>query len=224
MKSMRINELAAVVAVCGVLMAGAVSSSFAETRPPAMTLASNLIGEEISVYGLRQQPQANLRGDWIEGRIVDIHRSNNRLTIRDRRGTIEVRTQGNVPVFFRGDRYRVRDLERGDTIRVQYRDQNRHSIRATRIDVLHSVSHSGRRAHRDSSLSGEVVSTNRNRDSVSLSIGGGRLAMVDVRQVTDERGRPLRADSFRRGDRVTFFGSYDGHGNFRAHSVTWARR
>jgi hypothetical protein len=224
MKSSRINKLGAGVVMGSLLVAAAFSSSFAETRPLAMTFAANLIGEEISVYGLRQQPQAHLRGEWIEGRVVDVHRSNNRLTIRDRRGTIEVRTPGNVPVYFRGDRYRVRDLERGDTIRVHFRDQNRHSVRATRIDVLQSVSHSGRRSHRGSTLSGEVVSTSRNRDSVTLSIGAGRMVAVDVRQATDERGRPLRADSFRRGDRVTFHGEYDSRGNFRADSVTWARR
>ena len=82
----------------------------------------------------------------VEGTIRQINVEEGRLVIQtpDRR-MITVRTYRNTPVYYRGETYRVTNLEIGDRIRVEADARNTAAdeISARRIDVTASVQDTG---------------------------------------------------------------------------------
>ncbi len=154
----------------------------------------------------------------IEGTIRQINLDEGRLVVQttDRR-MITVRTYRNTPVYYRGETYRVTNLEIGDRIRVEAdsRYTAADEISARRIDVTASVQDSGNttgNAATVTTLVGRVTRLEPGLDYVYLEAGRGETR-VDMRSAEDANGEIVRARDLRVGDNVEILGSYNRVGD-----------
>jgi len=189
----------------------AAPSLFAEIRREVRTTPS----ETVTVVGPR------------EGRVVDgvvESTSSTRLRLRSGRRVIDVQVPASVPVLWRGDRYRLRDLERGDTVRVTVDRTTRTGMRARRIEVISSISErrdsrgQGRNQRFDrGTLSGRVSSINHRNATFNVQTDDGRLIVVDALGLGGRRGSALK--DLAPGHRVTLRGEFIEGGAFRVSSI-----
>lgn len=154
----------------------------------------------------------------IEGTIRQINLDEGRLVVQtsDRR-MITVRTYRNTPVYYRGETYRVTNLEIGDRIRVEAdsRYTPADEISARRIDVTASIQDSGNttgNAATVTTLVGRVTRLEPGLDYVYLEAGRGETR-VDMRSAEDANGEIVRARDLRVGDNVEILGSYNRVGD-----------
>jgi len=189
------------------------SSIFAEDRPEQRTTPI--------------QAEVYHRGDArdLEGIVVDVSGDGDDILLRTAKGRVLIDAGGGVRVFYRGERFRVRDLERGDRIAVALISTSGRRLRARSIEVLMSVSHERgnrrdggrdrdrdrrwRDGDRDSFVSGQIVSFDARRNQMSLRTRDGRNVIVDTRLLDRGYGRSW-ARSVRVGDWVEFEGEFDG--------------
>lgn len=163
----------------------------------------------------------------VEGTIRQINLDEGRLVIQtsDRR-IITVRTYRNTPVYYRGESYRVNNLEIGDRIRVEADARNtpQDEISARRIDVTASVQDSGTGAGNGGTvtiLAGRVTRIEPGLDYVYIDAGRGETR-VDMRSAEDANGEVMRARDLRVGDNVEISGSYNRVGDmFQASTVRY---
>src|SRR5262249_29431495 len=133
----------------------------------------------------------------------------------------------NTPVYYRGETYRVSNLEIGDRIKVETDARNTPSdeISARRIDVTASVQDSGSSTGNGGTvtlLAGRVTRIEPGLDYVYLSAGRGETR-VDMRSAEDANGEILRARDLRVGDEVEISGSYNRVGDmFLASTVRFS--
>ena len=161
----------------------------------------------------------------VEGTIRQINLDEGRLVIQtsDRR-MITVRTYRNTPVYYRGETYRVNNLEIGDRIRVEADARNtpQDEISARRIDVTASVQDSGTGTGNGGTvtiLAGRVTRIEPGLDYVYIDAGRGETR-VDMRSAEDANGEIMRAEDLRVGDNVEISGSYNRVGDmFQASTV-----
>ena len=161
----------------------------------------------------------------VEGTIRQINLDEGRLVIQtsDRR-MITVRTYRNTPVYYRGETYRVNNLEIGDRIRVEADARNtpQDEISARRIDVTASVQDSGTGTGNGGTvtiLAGRVTRIEPGLDYVYIDAGRGETR-VDMRSAEDANGEIMRAKDLRVGDNVEISGSYNRVGDmFQASTV-----
>ncbi|MDQ3281136.1 MAG: DUF5666 domain-containing protein [Acidobacteriota bacterium] len=157
-------------------------------------------------------------GGFVEGTIRQINDREGRLVVQTTAGRmVSVRTLRNTPVYFRGERYQVANLEVGDRVRIQAdpRDAAADDITATRIDVTTSVQETGtvpQSGGNVTMLEGRVTRVEPGLDYVYVDTGRGETR-VDMRQAEDARGEVLRARDVRVGDRVSIAGSYNRVGD-----------
>jgi hypothetical protein len=154
----------------------------------------------------------------IEGTIRQINENEGRLVVQttDRR-MLTVRTYRNTPVYYRGETYRVANLEIGDRIRVEpdTRGTPSDEISARRIDVVTSVQDStstGGSGNTITVLVGRVVRLEPGLDYAYLDAGRGQTR-VDMRSAEDANGEDIRARDLRVGDQVEISGSYNRVGD-----------
>lgn len=154
----------------------------------------------------------------IEGTIRQINEEEGRLVIQttDRR-MITVRTYRNTPVYYRGDSYRVANLEIGDRIRIEpdSRGTPTDEISARRIDVVTSVQDANTGTGAGGTITvlvGRVTRLEPNLDYVYLDAGRGETR-VDMRSAEDANGEVIRARDLRVGDQVEISGSYNRVGD-----------
>jgi hypothetical protein len=159
----------------------------------------------------------------LEGVVAAVSRNGHEIVVRDGRRDIRIDTRGSVPVHYRGHRYRVRDLERGDRVAVELRSTSSTRLRARAVNVLWRVSHDGRYdrgpSGRYSSLQGQVVSVDHHRHLMVLRVDSRREVVVDTWQIDRGRSRV----PFRKGDWVIVDGSFNGR-FFVAQSVHQPQR
>jgi hypothetical protein len=164
-----------------------------------------------------------------EGTIRQINVDEGRLVIQtnDRR-MITVRTYRNTPVYYRGQAYRVTNLEVGDRIRVEAdtRGTPTDEISARRIDVTSSVQDAGGTGNTNggnvTTLVGRVTRLEPGLDYVYLDAGRGETR-VDMRSAEDANGEVIRARDLRVGDNVEISGSYNRVGDmFLASTVRFS--
>ena len=168
---------------------------------------------------------ATATGGRVEGTVRQINEREGRIVIQttDRR-MITVRTARNTPVYYRGEVYRVTNLELGDRIRVEAepRDAQADEIVARRIDVTASVQESGTAAGSGATvtmLEGRILRTEPGLDYIYVDGGRGEVR-VDMRDAEDARGDIIRARDVRVGDRVEISGAYNRTGDmFQASTV-----
>ena len=149
----------------------------------------------------------------VEGVVQQINADEGRLVIvTDRREVLTIRTPQGVPVLYRGDTYRISNLEVGDRIRVEPEGGaaiNGTEVRARSIEVTQSSQDAGSTSRGVGALSGRVMRVDRTNNVIQVDTGRGTIA-VDVRSATDPTGKPVRARDVQAGDHVELSGSYSG--------------
>lgn len=155
----------------------------------------------------------------LEGTIRQIIADESRIVIQttDRR-MLTIRAWRSTPVHYRGETYRVTNLEVGDRIRVETdpRDVDADEISARRIDVVLAVQDAGSMPGTPratvTTLEGQVVRVDPGLDYAYVN--DGRVeTRVDMQQAEDERGDVIRARDLEIGDRVSISGSYNRVGD-----------
>jgi hypothetical protein len=169
-------------------------------------------------------------GGRVEGVVREINDREGRLVIETTgRRLITVATRRNTPVWYRGEQYRVENLEVGDRIRVEAdpRTAQADDITATRIDVTMSAQDAGTVPGTGSGgtvglLEGRVTRVEPGLDYIYVDDGRGEVR-VDMRQAQDARGEILRARDVRVGERVEISGSLNRVGDmFLASTVRFS--
>lgn len=151
----------------------------------------------------------------VEGVLQQVNPEEGRLVVvTDRREVLTVRTPQGTPVRYRGDTYRVSNLEVGDRIRVEPEGGaavTGNEIRARSIDVIqNSQEANGTAASRGvGALTGRVTRVDRTNNVIQLDTGRGTIS-VDLRSAADPSGRPVRGRDVQAGDHVELSGSYSG--------------
>lgn len=157
-------------------------------------------------------------GGNVEGTIRSINQEEGRLVIvTSQRRMMTVRTYRNTPVTYRGETYRVTNLEVGDRIRVEaeVRTAQADEITARRITVVESVQDSGTtsdNAGRVTTVSGRVTRVEAGLDRVFVNTGREEVR-VDMVQAEDAIGNVVRARDVRVGDAVEVTGSFNRVGD-----------
>ena len=165
----------------------------------------------------------------IEGTIRSMNQNTGRIVIQtaDRR-MVTIRTGRNTPVFYRGQSYRVSNLEVGDRIRVEAepRDSQADEITARRIDVTLSVQDTPSTPSSGglvTQLVGRVTRIESGLDYVYIDQGRGGETRVDMSQAEDARGDSIRARDIHISDRLEISGSFNKTGDmFLASTVRFA--
>ena len=160
----------------------------------------------------------------VEGTIRTINEDDGRLVIQTpQRRMITVRTYRNTPVVYRGETYRVSNLEVGDRIRVEIEPRSAQSdeINARRITVVQSVQDTGTTTPggRVTTIGGRVSRVEPGLDRVYVEDERDEIR-VDMVQAEDATGAAIRARDLRVGDMVEITGSYNRVGDiFNASTV-----
>lgn len=161
-----------------------------------------------------------------EGTIREINERDGRLVVQttDRR-LLNVRVARSTPVYYRGERYNVANLELGDRVRIESDVRNAQSdeISARRIDVTQSVQDARGGTSGTAAIvtviDGRVTRVDQNLDYVYVDDGRGEIR-VDMRTAEDATGDIIRARDVQVGDRVEISGSYNRTGDlFQASTV-----
>lgn len=150
----------------------------------------------------------------IEGVVRHVNATQSQVTIEtDSRQLINISGTSSTPVNYRGDVYRITNLEPGDRIRVNPQGgamSNTSEIRASSIDVVRSAQESTGASPRSvGNLAGRVSSIDRKDNTVVLDTGRGNVT-VDLTNAVDARNRRIRAADLVVGDQVDLSGSYNG--------------
>jgi len=167
-------------------------------------------------------------GENVEGTIRSINEDEGRLVIlTTQRRMITVRTYRNTPVLYRGETYRVSNLEVGDRIRVEVESRTAQSdeITARRITVTQSVQEAGSGSDaggRVTTIAGRVTRIEPGLDRIFVDSGREEIR-VDMAQAEDANGEMLHARDVRADDRVEITGSFNRVGDtFNASTVRFA--
>lgn len=157
-------------------------------------------------------------GGTVEGTVRRVNVDEGRIVIETpQRRMMTVRTFRNTPVYYRGEMYRVANLEVGDRIRVEAepRDAQADDITARRIDVTRAVQDIEGRAPSGgtvTTLEGRVTRVEPALDYAYIETGRGEVR-IDMRQATDRDGGMIRARDLRVGETVEITGSYNRVGD-----------
>lgn len=160
----------------------------------------------------------------VEGTIRQINEDEGRLVIQTaQRRMITVRTYRSTPVLYRGETYRVSNLEVGDKVRVEMdtRSSQTDEITAKRILVTQSVQDSGTTSPsgRVTTLTGSITRTEPGLDYAYIDDGRGETR-VDMTRAEDATGAVIRARDLHAGDKVEITGNFNRVGDiFSASTV-----
>lgn len=155
----------------------------------------------------------------IDGTIRQINLDEGRLVIlTTQRRMITVKTYRNTPVYYRGETYRVSNLEVGDRVRVEPdpRDAQSDEISARTIEVTSSVQDSGSPSPTGAvvtNISGRITRIEQGLDYAYVDDGRGGEIRVDMRQATDANREVIHARDLRVGDEIDISGSYNRVGD-----------
>jgi hypothetical protein len=156
----------------------------------------------------------------LEGTIRQINLNEGRIVIQTAQRTIlNVRTTRNTPVYYRGDRYNVSNLELGDRIRVEAdpRSAQTDEITARTIEVTASAQDAGGNTSTNGSVvtivSGRVTRVNTDVDEIYVDDGRNGEIRVDMRQASDANRAQVTSRDVRAGDSVEISGSYNRAGD-----------
>lgn len=163
----------------------------------------------------------------IEGTVRTINEDEGRIVIQTpQRRMITVNTYRNTPVFFRGEQYRISNLEIGDRVRIDPDPRTAQSdeITARRIEVTQSVQEArGGEGGTVTAINGRVLRTDASLDYAYVDAGRGEVR-IDMSQAEDARGERIHARDLRVNDVVEISGSYSRAGDiFMASTVRLGR-
>ncbi len=160
----------------------------------------------------------------VDGIVRSVNAAEGRVVIEtDNRALMTVRATTSTPVRYRGDTYRIANLEEGDRIRIEPESGSVGSggeIRARSIDVMQSVQETGGNSTRAiGNLTGRVTRVDRANNRVTVDSGRGPVT-VDLSNAADSTGRAVRARDVMAGDHVDITGGYTND-VFNATVVRW---
>ncbi|MBV8517765.1 MAG: hypothetical protein JO197_10240 [Acidobacteria bacterium] len=164
----------------------------------------------------------------LDGTIRQINTDEGRLVVQTSdRQMLTVRTSRTTPVTYRGQQYRVANLEVGDhiTVAIDPRYGDRNEISARSITVTRSVQEGGIVAPSGGTvtiLEGRVTRLDPNADAAYVDDGRGEVR-VDMSQANDATGDVMHSRDLRIGDRLDISGSFNQNGDlFLASTVRYA--
>ena len=160
----------------------------------------------------------------VDGIVRSVNAAEGRVVIEtDNRALMTVRATTSTPVRYRGDTYRIANLEEGDRIRIEPESGSVGTggeIRARSIDVMQSVQETGGNSTRAiGNLTGRVTRVDRANNRVTVDSGRGPVT-VDLSNAADSTGRAVRARDVMAGDHVDITGAYTND-VFNATVVRW---
>ena len=161
-------------------------------------------------------PATAARGaGYAEGTVRQININDNRIVIQTpQRRMITVNANRSTPVYFRGEVYRLANLEVGDVIRVEPepRSAAADEITARSIEVTQSVQDAApvQTDQRLTAVTGRVTRVDRSADMLRVNTGREEVR-VDMVRAADGNGRRLRAGDLRVGDQVDITGNYSSN-------------
>jgi hypothetical protein len=152
---------------------------------------------------------------FAEGTVRQVNAADGRLVIQTpQRRMITVRANRSTPVYYRGEVYRINNLEIGDYVRVEAdaRGASADEVTARSIEVTQSVQESSSRPadQRLTTVVGRVTRVERTADIIRVDTGRADVR-VDMVRAVDSTGRRLRAADLEVGDRVDITGSYSSN-------------
>ncbi|HEX2062598.1 MAG TPA: DUF5666 domain-containing protein [Thermoanaerobaculia bacterium] len=189
-----------------------------------LTVVATLGGASLFADSRHRERTDGYRGDrhftTVEGRIRDIDRERNGFVIRLDRGGYVLFAEGDTRVDSisgRDRRARVRQLERGDYVRVSGRIDGRRMLHVQHITLVREED--DRRDRNDAYLSGIVQSVDRRQGIIWVEEARSRRVIaVDIRKA-DHRDYRYDANDIRRGDRITVRGDWRRDGRFEAETI-----
>lgn len=186
-----------------------------QTRPPTSISPPTVTGT--TPAGPTSQTPAR-----IEGVIRQVNTGEGRIVVEtDQRQMITIRGSSATPVYYRGNLYRLGNLEAGDRIRVEPESSaTGGEIRARVIDVTQSVQESGGSTVNVGEVSGRVTRIDRQNNTARIATDSGEIR-VDLANAADSSGRRVRAADLQVGDQVDLSGSYNGE-TFMATTVQFS--
>jgi cold shock CspA family protein/predicted small secreted protein len=161
--------------------------------------------------------------DEVEGEVVGVERLPNLIVLSSRdRGTLRIAYSADTPVYYRGEQFAVSNLEPGDEVRVEVRQESGGGLRTDYVVVTRSIQErdggTGGTGGIGDDRAGDVETFTGRVDRVERDRGRFTVA-------TDTRGtltvlmpyQPLAADQqmferLRSGQRVRFDGEWLGEG------------
>ncbi|MGA7614245.1 MAG: hypothetical protein WBX15_03605 [Thermoanaerobaculia bacterium] len=172
----------------------------------------------------------------VEGVVDWVNPNGDEFTLRTNRGVLRIDAKGGIVAWYRGRRYRIRDLERGDRVGVDLSGSRSSRLHARSVTVLESVRDRaygqydpygpndtyGRGYDQHGSrvtayVEGTIVSIQRNRDLVVLHSDRVGDITIDTRALGRSDGNRW-ARGLHRGSYAAFSGWYSGR-NFVADSL-----
>jgi ribosomal protein L19 len=130
----------------------------------------------------------------VVGEVERVDLLDDEVLVRDRGGRVwRLRYEADTPVLFEGRQYRVENLEPGDTVRVEVREESGGTLVARRITVEQSVQERGAGTTRPPAVDevvGEVVRVDR-----------AELVVDDGRGGTQRIGYSADTEVYYRGER-----------------------
>ena len=150
-----------------------------------------------------------------EGTVRQVNATDGRIVIQTaQRRMITINANRATPVYYRGEVYRINNLEVGDVIRVEPepRSASADQITARSIEVTMSVQDSASDRSADQRLTAVIGRVARVESGANMiRVDSGREEVrVDMIRAADAAGRRVRASDLRVGDQVDITGSYSG--------------
>jgi len=163
----------------------------------------------------REIASSSTRG--VEGTVRQVNADEGRIVIQtaDRR-MLTVRASRNTVVHYRGETYRISNLEIGDRIVVEAdpREQQSGEVIARSIEVREGVQDTGStNAGVVTTLSGRVTRVENAIDMIYVDDGRNGEVGVDMHQAMDANREVIRARDVRAGDQIAISGSYNRTGD-----------
>ena len=176
----------------------------------------------------RTTTQTTTSGRFAEGTVRQVNERENRIVIQTpQRRLITVNASRNTPVYYRGEIYRLSNLEVGDRIRVEVdpTDAQADEISAVRIDVIQDVQ-TGETAPPSSGstitvLEGRVSRVDTTQNLAWIATRDEEIR-VDMNRAEDDAGTRIGARDLRVGDTIEVTGSFNRIGDIFLASIVRA--
>lgn len=161
---------------------------------------------------------ANSSTRSVEGTIRQINLNEGRIVIQTpQRSMLNVRATRTTPVYYRGQSYRIANLEIGDTILVDAdpRVTQSSEVTARSIEVRSSVQDSGSTTNGSvvTIVAGRVTRVDASLDTIYVADGRSGEIAIDMRQAMDANREVIRARDVKAGDQIEISGSYNRAGD-----------
>lgn len=176
----------------------------------------------------RTSAQVTTSGGFVEGTVRQINERENRIVLQTpQRRLVTVNVSRNTPVYYRGETYRITNLEVGDRIRVEAdpRDAQADEITAVRIDVIQDVQNPDTTPPPSGStvtvMEGRVSRVDTTQNIAWITTRDDEVR-IDMNRAEDDDGKRIGARDLRVGDTIEVTGSFNRIGDIFLASIVRA--